>query len=59
MQYLVVFHKTNRKLIATFKLNTIITEMEVLSMPDVGYLLTCKKDILYTAPNGEVFVKED
>ncbi|OUS73013.1 hypothetical protein B1748_23695 [Paenibacillus sp. MY03] len=58
MQVLVVFHKSNRKLIATFELNTIITEMNVLVVPGVAYVLTAKKDIFRTAPNGEVFVKE-
>jgi hypothetical protein len=58
MQLLVVFNKLDRKLIATFELNTIITDMNVLVVPGVTYLVTGKKDIFYTAPNGEVFVKE-
>jgi hypothetical protein len=58
MQILVVFQKDDRKVIATFELNTIITEMNVLVIPGVSYLVAAKKDIFYTAPNGEVFVKE-
>jgi hypothetical protein len=58
MQILVVFQKSDRKLIATFEINTIITEMNVLVVPGVTYLMTSKKDIFYTAPNGQVYVKE-
>jgi hypothetical protein len=58
MQIIVVFQKSNRKLIATFELNTIITEMNALVVPGITYLVTSKKDIFITASNGEVFVKE-
>lgn len=58
MQILVVFQKSDRKVIATFELNTIITNMNVLVIPGVSYLMTTKRDIFYTATNGEVFVKE-
>lgn len=50
MQILVVFQKSDRKVIATFELNTIITEMNVLVIPGISYLMTTK--------NGEVYVKE-
>lgn len=57
MQILVVFQKSDRKLIATFELNTIITEMNVLVIPEVSYLVTSEKDIFYTDSNGKVYVK--
>jgi hypothetical protein len=57
MQILVVYRKSNRKLIATFEINTIITEMNVLVIPEISYLVTSKKDIFHTAPDGQVFVK--
>jgi hypothetical protein len=58
MQILVVFLKSDRKVIATFELKTIITEMNVLKIPEVDYLVTSKRDIFYTAPNGQVFIKD-
>lgn len=58
MQILVVFQKSDRKVVATFEVNTIITQMNVLVTPGVSYLLTTKRDIFYTAKNGDVFVKE-
>lgn len=58
MQILVVLKKDTREVIATFELNTIVTGMNVLVIPGVSYLMTCKRDIFYTDPNGKVFVKE-
>lgn len=58
MQILVVFKKDTREVIAAFELNTIVTDMNVLVIPGVSYLMTCKRDIFYTDPNGKVFVKE-
>lgn len=58
MKILVVYRKSDRKLIATFELNTLITEMNVLVIPGVAYLMTSKKDIFFTAPDGQVYVKE-
>ncbi|MFS0657447.1 hypothetical protein AB1L07_02315 [Niallia alba] len=58
MQILVVYQKSDRKVIATFELNTIITEMNVLVIPGVSYLVSSKKDIFCTANDGQVFVKE-
>jgi hypothetical protein len=57
MQTLVVFQKSDRKLIATFEFNTIVTEMKALVIPGISYLVSSKKNIFYTAPSGEVFVK--
>lgn len=59
MQILVVFQKTDRKVLATFELKTIITEMNVLKIPEVDYLITLKRDIFYKAPNGQLFLKEN
>jgi hypothetical protein len=59
MQILVVFRKSDRKLIATFELQTIITDMNVLKIPEVDYLVTTKKDVFYADPNGEYYVKEN
>lgn len=58
MQILVVFQKEDRKMIASFELNTIITDMNVLVIPGVSYLVTAKKDIFYTAKDGQVYVKD-
>jgi hypothetical protein len=58
MQIIVVYQKSNRKVIATFELNTVITEMNVLAIPEVTYLVSSKKDIFYTAPDCQVYVKE-
>lgn len=58
MHILVVYQKKDRKLIATFELNTIITEMNALVVPGVTYLMTIKKDIFFTAQDGQVYVKE-
>ena len=46
MQILVVFKKDTREVIATFELNTIVTGMNVLVIPGVSYLMTCKRDIV-------------
>jgi len=56
VQILVVFQKSDRKVIATFEMNTIITEINALVIPGVSYLVTTKKDIFHTASNGEVYV---
>lgn len=58
MQYLVVYQKADRKLIAAFKLNTFVTEMDVLVIPGTAYFLTLKQDIFHTAEDGTVYVKE-
>lgn len=58
MQILVVFNKETRQLIATFELNTIITEANVLVIPGVTYLITAKKDIFYLGTGGHYYVKE-
>lgn len=58
MQILVVFKKDTREVIATFELNTIVTDMNVLVVPGVSYLMSFKRDIFRTDPNGKVFVKE-
>lgn len=57
MQTLIVFKEDTRELIAAFQLNTIITEMNVLKIPGVSFVVTVKKDVFFTAPNGTVFVK--
>lgn len=57
MQILVVFKKETREVIAAFELNTVITEMNVLVVPGVSHLISCKRDIFYTGQNGKVFVK--
>ena len=57
MQVLVVFQKSNRKVLASFEVNTILTEMNVLKVPGVDFLVSSKKNIFRTAENGEVFVK--
>lgn len=59
MQILVVYKKDTRELIAAFELNTIIREMNILVVPGVTYLMSFKRDIFYTAPNGTVYVRED
>lgn len=58
MQILVVYRKSDRKLIATFEMENFIPNMNVLVIPGVAYLVSLKKDIFYTANNGEVYVKE-
>lgn len=58
MQILVVFQISDRKVIATFEINTIITEMNVLVTPGVSYLMTSKRDIFNTSKDGTVYVKE-
>jgi hypothetical protein len=58
MQILVVFKKFDRKLIATFELNTIVTNMNVLIIPEVSYLITTDRNIFRTAPDGQVYVKD-
>lgn len=59
MQILVVYQKSNRKLIATFELNTFITNMNILVVPGVTYSLTLKRDFFHTAEDGTVYVKDD
>ena len=59
MQYLVVFRKKDRKLIASFKLNTIITEMDCLIIPDMSYLITTRSDIYDIDKNGQYYIKEN
>jgi hypothetical protein len=58
MQILIVFKKSNRQVIAAFELQTIITEMNVLKIPDVDYLMTTKRDVLFTDSNGQLWLKE-
>lgn len=58
MQVLVVYEKDTRKVIATFEFNTIVTEINGLVTPGTSYLISYRRDVFYTAPNGEVFVKE-
>lgn len=58
MQVIVVFQKSDRKVIATFELQTIITEMNVLVVPGVTYLVTSKKNIFHTSQDGTVYVKD-
>ena len=58
MQILVIFQKSDRKVIATFELNTIVTEMNVLVIPGISYLLSSKRNIFHTAADGQVYVKE-
>lgn len=58
MQILVVFRKSDRKLIATFELNTIVTNMNVLIIPEASYLITTNRNIFRTAQDGQVYVKE-
>lgn len=58
MQILVVFRKSDRKLIATFELNTIVTNMNGLVIPEVSYLMTTNRNIFRTAPDGQVYVRE-
>ena len=45
MQTLIVFKEDTRELIAAFQLNTIITEMNVLKIPGVSFVVTVKKDV--------------
>lgn len=58
MQILVVYRKSDRKLIATFELNTIITGMNVLLIPEVAYLITTDKNIFRNGGDGNYYVKE-
>ena len=58
MQILVVFKKDTRDVISTFELNTIVTDMNVLVIPGVSYLMTCKRDKFYTDPKWKVYLKE-
>ena len=57
IQNLVIFRKEDRKVIAAFRLNTIITEMDCLVDPGHSYLVTTKKDIFKTESDGTVYVK--
>lgn len=59
MQTLVIYNREDRKLIATFKLNTIVTEMGALVVPGVAYLMTLNDDIFYKGTDGQFYVKED
>lgn len=58
MQTLIVFKEDTRELLAAFHLQTIVTEMNIVKVPGVSYLMTLEKDIFYTVPNGTVFVKD-
>lgn len=57
MQIVVVFQKSDRKVIATFELNSFVTDMKVLVIPNVSYLVSFKKDIFYTGKDGQLYVK--
>lgn len=57
-QTLVVFHKENRRVIATFRLDDTVFGARALVNPGIGYLFTFKTDIFYYNEKGEVFVKE-
>jgi hypothetical protein len=58
VQILVVFQKDTRQVIATFEMNTFITEANVLVIPGVSYLITFKRDIFYTGKDKKLYVKE-
>lgn len=57
-QYLVVYQKKDRKVIAAFGMNTFTTEMNVLVIPGVSYLVSFETDIFHTGPDGTVYLKE-
>jgi hypothetical protein len=57
MQILIVFRKSDRKVIAAFELNTIITEMNVIKIPGVDFILTSNRDLIFSDPNGQCWVK--
>lgn len=57
MQILVVYDKQTRKVIATFELNSISTEINGLVIPGLSYLVSYRKDIFHTAQNGDIYVK--
>ena len=59
MQTLVVYQKSDRKLVAAFKLNTLITEMDVLVVPGTAYLLTLKDDLFVQKSDGQYYLKEN
>lgn len=57
MQILVVYKKSSRQVVATFEFSNFVTEMNALLDSELTYLVSFKKDIFYTTPNGCVYVK--
>ncbi len=58
MQILVIYRKSDRQVIATFKYNSFIIEAEVLMLTGHSYLITLKKDAMYFAEDGQAYVRE-
>ena len=59
MQISVVYEKEIRKMLASFEINTLITSANILLVSGITYLITTKRDIVYTAPNEIVYVKNN
>ncbi|WP_315074458.1 hypothetical protein [uncultured Clostridium sp.] len=59
LQTLVVFQKMDKKLIAMFKLDKIISGMNVLMMPGISFIITTEEDIFFKDKNGESYIKDD
>lgn len=59
MQILVVYKIDTREVIATFDIGSIITEMKVLVIPGVSYLMSFKRDIFYAKSDSKIYLKEN
>jgi len=64
MHLLIIYYKKDLRVIAAFETNTILTNMNVLKLPDIGYTVTLERDCMYTHTDGttrlrEKYVRED
>ena len=59
MQTLVVFKKENRQVVATFRMENIVTGMKALLNPEYDYAMTSKpsKDIFREDSHGNLYLK--
>lgn len=59
MQTLVVYSKSDRRVVATFKLNTFVTEMDVLMNPELSYTLSLKDIIFRRGSDDHYYLREE
>lgn len=57
MQYVVIYHKETRCILSAIKINTVITEVEILKEPGFEVLITSKYPIKMI--NDKMFLSEE
>lgn len=58
MHIIITYNRSDMSVVSAFETNTVITEMNVLKIPEVNYLVTIKRDALYRDKYGKLFLDE-